>query len=59
MTGPDTFDPLDVPCRVCDAAPRQTCLWIDRGRWTFRRPHAARVTAARSADALRREKRRA
>jgi hypothetical protein len=48
------YQPLDLRCPECHAPPGTSCYWRDAsGRPTFRRPHAARVTAARDASARR------
>jgi hypothetical protein len=54
----NAYTPLDVRCppppEGCGAAPQQLCRSVViRGRPQLRRPHAGRVTAARSAEARR------
>lgn len=44
------FDPLDVWCAACHAAPGIRCAWKPPGQPPrSRRPHAVRVTDARAA----------
>lgn len=48
---PPTYDPLDLWCPTCSAAPGIRCVWIDpAGEVYSREPHAARVTASREAS---------
>lgn len=52
-----TFQPLDVWCSDCHAAPGIRCVWTDgEGRSFSREPHASRVLSARDATAASRRR---
>ena len=55
-----TVEPLDLWCTTCGTSPGCRCVWRKPdGSYASRFPHAARVTAARTAAfAARRERRR-
>jgi hypothetical protein len=51
MTGRAAYTPLDVSCTVCHSTPGAPCRSVViTGRPMLRRPHAPRVTAARTAE---------
>lgn len=54
MMATSPYTPLDVTCPECGAAPGTRCRsQVITGRPVLRRPHAARVTAARTAETSR------